>query len=406
MEAAYIDAARTARIAPIRLLILIALIVLFGNFILNPRILTEHGVNAFNNGALVLGLILGLYYLLLRTRTYRERPIWDLAIFAPISFAMAVLASALGAETAKTGWPPTAVITGNAAILVPFVVICFVASVRWFALWCIIQVAVFITNCFLNEHTVAGILFGLSGTLPATGAAFYTNLSLDRRAREAFAGLERLREEKVRTEGLLYNVLPRIAADKLRTGGTVADSFSEATVVFIDLVGSSNLAKSLPPSQFVSVLNRVFLMADHCAEKFNIEKVKTIGDAYLAISGTSRSGGAPEAIKFAVEVIEGVANLATELSLDLKVRIGIHSGPVVGGVIGELRVAYDYWGDTMNIASRIQQAAAPNALAVSRQTYHLTRHAQSYAPPRIVLLKGIGEVEVFDAVLSPRNIRV
>jgi class 3 adenylate cyclase len=171
------------------------------------------------------------------------------------------------------------------------------------------------------------------------------------------------------------------------------------TVIFADLVGFSGLAKRLSPGHLVKLLNSYFSAADVCAERHGIEKVKTIGDAYLAVSGgMSSTGDVPAALSFARDLMEEVSALANESGIDLKVRIGIHTGPVVGGVIGSNRLSYDYWGDTMNIASRLQGAAPPNGIAVSEATYFQTQSLQDYAP-QIVVLKGIGDTQIYVARL-------
>jgi class 3 adenylate cyclase len=170
-------------------------------------------------------------------------------------------------------------------------------------------------------------------------------------------------------------------------------------VIFADLVGFSGLAKRLSPGHLVKMLNSFFSAADLCAERHGIEKVKTIGDAYLAVSGGLGSASdVPAAVAFSRDLIGEVCALANESGIDLKVRIGIHTGPVVGGVIGNNRLTYDYWGDTMNIASRLQGAAPPNGIAVSEATYFQTRNMQAY-DPQIVMLKGIGDTQTYVARL-------
>ena len=209
-----------------------------------------------------------------------------------------------------------------------------------------------------------------------------------------------LEAERGKTEELLYNVLPREVAARLKAGEAVADSFSDLTVIFIDIVGFSQLAKRLAPGRLVKLLNAFFSAADRCAERHGIEKVKTIGDAYLAVAGGmgSAGGDSGQALAFARDVIAEVAALGQGGGIALQVRIGVHTGPVVGGVIGSSRLAYDYWGDTMNVAARLQAAAPANGIAVSPATWYETRHLHAYVPERAVL-KGIGETEVY--VLTP-----
>jgi len=147
------------------------------------------------------------------------------------------------------------------------------------------------------------------------------------------------------------------------------------------------------------MLNTFFSAADRCAERHGIEKVKTIGDAYMAVIGGMASAGrdSKAAILFARDLVAELEAIAVETGLPLQARIGIHTGPAVGGVIGSARLAYDYWGDTMNIASRLQGVAPLNGAAVSEATWFQTRTMQDYEHQSAVL-KGIGETSVYVAV--------
>jgi class 3 adenylate cyclase len=225
--------------------------------------------------------------------------------------------------------------------------------------------------------------------------AIYFNWDIERRARAVFAATQALEAERARTEELLYNVLPREVAARLKAGEAVADSFSDLTVLFVDLVDFSKLAKRVSPGHLVKLLNIFFSAADRCAERHGLEKVKTIGDAYLAVAGGmgSRNADSRAALAFARALVEALEQIARETGIALQVRIGIHTGPVVGGVIGSTRLAYDYWGDTMNIASRLQSVAPPNGVAVSEATYFQTRAEQEYRP-ETAILKGIGETRI------------
>jgi len=222
---------------------------------------------------------------------------------------------------------------------------------------------------------------------------------MDRSSRRLFDANVALEKEKLRTENLLYNVLPQEVAERIRAGATVADPFSDAAVIFVDLVGSSSLAKSLSPKHFVEVLNKVFSLADRCATEHNVEKVKKIGDAYLAVAGTAVATDRNAGVNFAKSLVSQVRILAEELNLDLHVRVGIHNGPVIGGVIGETRMAYDYWGDTMNIAARVQHCAQISGECVTEQTYFATRQVHIYSDARLVMLKGLGQIKVYDLIM-------
>jgi class 3 adenylate cyclase len=174
--------------------------------------------------------------------------------------------------------------------------------------------------------------------------------------------------------------------------------------VFVDLAGFSTLAKRLSPGHLVKLLNAFFSAADRCAERHGLEKVKTIGDAYLAVAGGMASGGGDSraAIAFARDLIAELIGMEKENGLVLQARIGVHTGPAVGGVIGSTRLAYDYWGDTMNVASRLQAVAPLNGIAVSEATYFQTRTVQDFELQSVVL-KGIGETAAYAARLDART---
>jgi class 3 adenylate cyclase len=231
--------------------------------------------------------------------------------------------------------------------------------------------------------------------------ALYFNWDVERRARKVFVANAALEAERAKTEELLYNVLPQEVAARLRAGEAVADSFSDLTAIFVDLVDFSKLSKRLSPGHLVKMLNTFFSAADRCADRHGIEKVKTIGDAYMAVIGgmASQGGDCKAAILFACDLVAELETIAVETGLPLQARIGVHTGPAVGGVIGSSRLAYDYWGDTMNIASRLQGAAPLNGIAVSEATWFQTRTLQEFVRQSAVL-KGIGETAVYVALLG------
>ena len=228
------------------------------------------------------------------------------------------------------------------------------------------------------------------------------NWDIDRRARKTFAATLALQEERAKTEELLHNVLPEDVAQRLREGEVIADSYGDVSVVFVDIVGFSQLAKKLSPGHLVKLLNTVFGLADQCAEDHGVEKVKTIGDAYLAVAGGNSSGdrGAVEAIAFGKRMIEEVRGFSERSGIDVAIRVGIHTGNVVGGVVGAQRLAYDYWGDTMNIASRIEGVAESNGIAVSESTYFGSVEHVMFTEPELKALKGVGEMKIYRVVLD------
>lgn len=363
-------------------------------FVFNPAVLPSNIGYKFNIVATALLVALVIYFFLLRSDYFQRNPAVDFIMFAIISMCMGEIALVLGQTGSITGWPRAAVLASNTKLLVSFSVLAFVASTRWYLLWMLCESLLY--GYFISRGETNASLVGIAALIPAMAVGLLTNFSLDWLDRTGFLATRQLTEERAHTERLLFNVLPQFAAERLRAGQIVADAFSEATVVFVDLVGSADFARILSPGHFLTVLNRVFGLADTAAIDCGLEKVKTIGDAYLAIAGTSSPGQASDAIHFAERILRDLQVLSEELKLDLSVRIGIHTGPVIGGVIGDIRMAYDYWGDTMNVASRIQGAAPIGGATVSKQTYYATRGAYEYVGPRIEILKGIGETELYD----------
>jgi class 3 adenylate cyclase len=170
------------------------------------------------------------------------------------------------------------------------------------------------------------------------------------------------------------------------------------------MVGFSILTKRISPGHLVELLNTFFNHADGCAARHGVEKVKTVGDSYLAIAGGNVESGnsADAAIAFARSVVSCVRELQRVAGVEtIGLRVGIHSGPVVGGVIGATRMAYDYWGDTVNVAARLQSAAPINGVAISESTWLRARDHEGFGQPDTMTLKGIGETQVYFADLDP-----
>jgi class 3 adenylate cyclase len=285
---------------------------------------------------------------------------------------------------------------------VVFASVGFVGPSRLFVGWALAVLALFIAWLMTQSGiTEISRVYTLTNFSTFFLFALYFNWDIERRARTVFAAQLALEAERHKTEELLYNVLPQEVAARLKAGEAVADSFSNLTVIFVDIVGFSRLAKRLSPGSLVKLLNAFFSAADRCADRHGIEKVKTIGDAYLAVSGGmgSGAGDSQAAVAFARDLIGEVEEMGTGWAVALAVRVGIHTGPVVGGVIGSSRLAYDYWGDTMNIASRLQAVAPPNGVALSEATWHEVRQLHAFEVQQSVL-KGIGETEVYVASMG------
>jgi class 3 adenylate cyclase len=401
-ERAFLRAERIERGQAIRTLIVIAIATLISYIVLNPMHFPREGVVAYTQAAGALILVLLGYFFLTRTQLYLDRPWLDLPVFVLIAGAMKWLALVLAGLAAWTGFPPHVMAMVQMAILVIFASVGFAGTFRLFLIWGLAVLALF-TLWIMTRSGITDISRVYTLTNFTTFFIFsnYFNWDTDRRARKVFAANAALEAERAKTEELLYNVLPQEVAARLRAGEAVADSFSDLTAIFVDLVGFSTLSKRLSPGHLVKMLNTFFSAADRCAERHGIEKVKTIGDAYMAVIGGmashGRDGGA--AVLFARDLIADLDAIAAETGLPLQARIGIHSGPAVGGVIGSSRLAYDYWGDTMNIASRLQGVAPTGGVAISEATWFQTRAIQDFEQQSVVL-KGVGETSIYVAIFS------
>jgi class 3 adenylate cyclase len=405
-ERAYLRAERSERGQAIRALILIAAATLLSYIFINPMHFPAEGVNAYNRAAGVLILLLAGFWLLSRTRFYLDKPWVDLPVFIAIAGGMKWLALVLAGLAAFTGFPPHVMAMVQMGILMVFASVGFAGTFRLFLIWSFAVLAIFAT-WLMTRAGIADIsrIYTLTNFSTFFVFALYFNWDVDRRARKVFATNMALEAERAKTEELLYNVLPQEVAARLRAGEAVADSFSDLTAIFVDLAGFSTLAKKLSPGHLVKLLNGFFSAADRCAERHGLEKVKTIGDAYLAVLGGTSSRGPSDgraAILFARDLVAELVAMEAQSGIVIKARIGVHSGPAVGGVIGTTRLAYDYWGDTMNVASRLQAVAPLNGIAVSEATYFQTLAIQDYEAHKVVL-KGIGETAAYAARLDVRE---
>ncbi|MEO0409383.1 MAG: adenylate/guanylate cyclase domain-containing protein [Cyanobacteria bacterium P01_A01_bin.135] len=219
----------------------------------------------------------------------------------------------------------------------------------------------------------------------------------ERLQREQFATREALRLEKNRSEDLLLNILPQAIAEKLkRDNGTIADSFAEATVLFADIVGFTQISADLPPQEVVGLLNRVFSEFDQLADKHNLEKIKTIGDAYMVVGGIPNvSHNHVEAVAdMALDMRRAIAEVSQE-GQPLRMRIGINTGPVVAGVIGRKRFVYDLWGDAVNIASRMESHGEPGGIQVTEAVWERLRDRYHLEERGLIAIKGKGLMRTY-----------
>ncbi len=217
----------------------------------------------------------------------------------------------------------------------------------------------------------------------------------------AEAALER---EYERSEGLLRNILPaEIAGILKREGGTIADRFEGCTVIFADMVGFTGIAEKLEPEALVGILNSIFSRFDDIVDRHGLEKIKTIGDSYMIASGlpVARHDHAEAAAECALEMLRAMEELREELGRDLHIRIGINSGPVVAGVIGKKKFTYDLWGDSVNLAARMEYHGLTGEIQVAESTYRLLAGDYRFVQRGRIMVKGKGELSTY--LLKGRN---
>ena len=193
---------------------------------------------------------------------------------------------------------------------------------------------------------------------------------------------------------LISSFLAPQVHERLRRNERVADSFSNLTVIFADMVGFTSLSRRVSPGHLVDVLNEIFAAGDEIAAECGIEKVKTIGDCYMAVAGgiASPECGSADAIGFARRYLEKVEEVSLRLDIPLALRVGIHTGPAVGGIIGTSRPAYDYWGETVNLASRLESASGAGRILVSEATWLQTKRDFEFEDGTDIEAKGVGTV--------------
>ena len=207
------------------------------------------------------------------------------------------------------------------------------------------------------------------------------------------AYMKKLRSEQERSEQLLLNILPRPIAERLKEGQrTIADIFPDVTVLFADLVGFTRMSEQLPPTELVAMLNKIFSMFDQLAEKHGLEKIKTIGDEYMAASGLPmpRADHAEAMAEMALDMLAVIERFNAKRNRGVRIRIGMNCGPVTAGIIGTKKFAYDLWGDTVNIASRMESHGIANAVQVTEATYKRLRHKYAFQRRGIIHVKGKG----------------
>ncbi len=293
-------------------------------------------------------------------------------------------------------------------ILAPLGALVFL-EVRQAVGWFIAFVVVFVVTGILGEllFSDADLPVAFTSTMLAlnvVGTASVAFTLLATFAHQRNTALTALRAEQDKSEALLLNILPRPIAERLKAGAQpLADQFDGASIVFADVVDFTPLAQRLPPARLVAILDRLFSQCDVLVERHGLEKIKTIGDCYMAAAGVPnpQPDHARRAALLALEMRDVVANSTVAGESALELRIGINSGPVVAGVIGTRRFLYDLWGDAVNIASRMESHGTAGEIQITRATYELLKDEFVCRRRGTILVKGSGEMETWYLV-GPR----
>jgi adenylate cyclase len=273
------------------------------------------------------------------------------------------------------------------------------AGIRWY----ITFLAVFLGS------GVAGEVLGNISPLPAWftttmlalniavgGTMVFTLLAIFAKQRQD--ALKALQVAQDRAENLLLNVLPRSIADRLKADThTIADQFSSASILFADVVDFTPMSKHLAPAEVVGLLDHLFSHFDVLADRYGLEKIKTIGDCYMVAAGvpTPRPDHARALVLMALDMIDAMRSSDDVGHLGLELRVGVNSGPVVAGVIGRKRFLYDLWGDAVNTASRMESHGTPGRIQITRATYELLDDEFECEPRGTIVVKGKGEMEAW-----------
>ena len=230
----------------------------------------------------------------------------------------------------------------------------------------------------------------------ASSLAYMATLAMEARNRKQAE--EALRIEKEKSELLLLNILPSEIAFRLKQGSeSIADSFADVTVLFADIVGFTEFSCCASPIELVKLLNRIFSTFDLLTEKHELEKIKTIGDAYMVVGGlpTPRADHVEAIANMALDMQAEIARFNAKTGNNFSIRIGINTGPVVAGVIGIKKFIYDLWGDTVNTASRMESHGIPDCIQVTQATYERLRDNYLFEERGVIQVKGKGEMRTY-----------
>jgi len=287
-------------------------------------------------------------------------------------------------------------------------------SVGWFIAWVVLTAVSGAADFYLADSVISQranvpvrttiFFFALNFISVSTIIYMLLRLSIAEK-RKMQESLEKAHQqvqiEQERSEKLLLNILPSPVAERLKNSDkTIADGFADVTVMFADIVNFTQVAANMSPSQVFTMLNRIFSAFDELAEQYGLEKIKTIGDAYMVAGGLNE-----EQADYSAAIADMAVSMRDLLRRDfevnaahLEIRIGIGTGPIVAGVLGKKKFIYDLWGDTVNIASRITSEGVPGMIQCDTTTYHRLATTFDFHEPQTIYLKGKGDMTVYRLV--------
>jgi class 3 adenylate cyclase len=250
--------------------------------------------------------------------------------------------------------------------------------------------APYVYDVSLVLATLYLVSFGMLGGLAAH--------RMERFTRDLFLRERQLDQERARSDGLLLNILPQAVIEQLKASptGRVAQAFDQVSVLFADAVGSTEQAARCTPEEFADSLDELFRTFDLIADRHHLEKIKTIGDAYMAVAGAPvpMHDHAGAAVAMALDILAEASEIRWPSGDPIVVRVGVASGPAVAGVIGVRKFAYDLWGDAVNLASRLEEYGEPGHALVSESMASQLADRYHFAPTQVMDLEGKGPTPV------------